>query len=107
MISKGVGVNPFKTPGFVPGGASSATVEERLGQAFRLSLPFAAGTGGQRVSLQLQGAQVNQLSVLTDNGAQAIGANGAFELAVPEGTDQWPCVEEIDVREQRHLAVVT
>ncbi len=88
VISTGMGVNPFKTPGFVPGGASSATVEERLGQAFRLSLPFAAGAGGQRISLQLQGPQANQLSVLTDNGAQAIGANGTFELTVPEGADQ-------------------
>ncbi len=88
VISTGMGVNPFKTPGFVPGGASSAMVEERLGQRFRLSLPFAAGVGGQRISLQLQGPQVNQLSVLTDNGAQAIGPNGAFELTVPEGSDQ-------------------
>ena len=88
VISKGVGVNPFDTPGFVPGGASSVTVEEKLGQAFRFSLPFAAGAGGQRISLQLQGPQANQLSVLTDNGAQATGPNGTFELTVPEGTDQ-------------------
>lgn len=88
VISTGMGMNPFKTPGFVPGGASSATVEERLGQAFRLSLPFAAGAGGQRISLQLQGPQANQLSVLTDSGVQVIGANGTFELTVPEGADQ-------------------
>jgi|CXWL01.1.fsa_nt_gi Ca2+-binding RTX toxin-like protein len=88
VIATGMGVNPFDTPGFVPGGASSATVEEKLGQVFRLSLPFAAGTGGQQISLQLQGPQVNQLSVLTENGVQAIGANGTFELTVPEGTDQ-------------------
>ena len=107
VISTGMGVNPYNMPGFVPGGASSATVEERLGQTFRLSLPFAAGTGGQRISLQLQGPQVNQLSVLTDNGAQAIGANGTFELTVPEGTDQQPCVEGMDVMEQLDLAAVT
>lgn len=57
--------------------------------------------------LQLQGPQANQLSVLTDNGAQAIGVNGIFELTVPEGTDQWPCIEGSDVREQLDLAVVT
>jgi Ca2+-binding RTX toxin-like protein len=88
VLSTGRGVNPFKTPGFVPGGASSAMVEERLGQTFRLSLPFATGAGGQRILLQLQGPQANQLSVLTENGAQAIGANGTFELRVPEGADQ-------------------
>ncbi|ULA65541.1 MAG: hypothetical protein LZF86_220002 [Nitrospira sp.] len=88
VIQKGVGANPFHTAGFVPGGASSATVEERLGEQFRLSLPFAAEAGGQRISLQLQGPQVNQLSVLTADGVQAIGANGAFELTVPEGADQ-------------------
>jgi Ca2+-binding RTX toxin-like protein len=88
VIQKGVGPNPFETPGFVPGGASSATVDERLGELFRLSLPFAAGVGGQRVSLQLQGPQANQLSVSTSNGVQAIGANGVFALTVPEGEDQ-------------------
>jgi hypothetical protein len=107
VISTGVGLNPFDTPGFSPGGTSSATVEEKLGQVFRLSLPFAAGAGGQRISLQLQGPQANQFSVLTDNGAQAIGANGTFELTVPEGTDQWPCIEGSDVREQLDLAAVT
>jgi hypothetical protein len=81
-------------------------VEEKLGQAFRLSLPFAVGAGGQRVSLQLQGAQINQLSVLTESGVQAIGANGTFELSVPEGTDQRSRVEGIDVMEQLDLAVV-
>jgi hypothetical protein len=66
VIQTGIGLNPFHTPDFVPGGASSATVEERLGEVFRLSLPFAAGTGGQRVLLRLQGSQANQLSVATD-----------------------------------------
>ena len=99
VISTGMGVNPFKTPGFVPGGASTATVEEKLGQAFRLSLPFTAGAGGQRVSLQLQGPQANQLSVLTESGVQAIGANGSFELTVPEGQGRRTRVEGIDVME--------
>jgi Ca2+-binding RTX toxin-like protein len=88
VIQTGVGTNPFHTPGYVPGGASSATVEERLGEIFRLSLPFAAGTGGQRISLHLQGSQANQLSIATDEGAQAIGPNGTVELIVPEGADQ-------------------
>ncbi|ALA57586.1 calcium-binding protein [Nitrospira moscoviensis] len=88
VIQTGVGGNPFETPGYVPGGASSATVEEKLGEDFRLSLPFAAGAGGQRVSLQLQGPQVNQLRVMTAEGTQAIGANGMFQLVVPEGADQ-------------------
>ncbi len=88
VVQQGIGSNPFDTPGFVPGGASTATVEEKLGQEFRLSLPFAAGAGGQRVSLQLQGPQANQLSVSTSNGVQAIGANGVFALTVPEGEDQ-------------------
>ncbi|MBH0204739.1 MAG: hypothetical protein HP498_02770, partial [Nitrospira sp.] len=70
VIQPGVGANPFHTPGYVPGGPSSATLEERLGEIFRLSLPFAAGVGGQRVSLHLQGPQANQLSVATDEGAQ-------------------------------------
>lgn len=106
VISTGMGLNPFSTPGFVPGGASSATVEETLGQQFRLSLPFAAGAGGQRVSLQLQGPQATQLSVMTSNGVQVLGANGVFELTVPEGTDQPSCVEGIEVVEQRQIAVV-
>ena len=107
VISKGVGVNPFNGQGFDPDGIPPATVSVNEGQwqTVSLYLPFEAGTGGQRISLQLQGPQVNQLSVLTDNGAQAIGANGTFELTVPEGTDQWPCVEKIDVMEQRPLAV--
>lgn len=88
VIQTGMGPNPFNTPGYVPGGASSATVEEKLGELFRLSLPFAAGTGGQRVSLHLQGPQADQLSVATDDGAEAIGADGTFQLTVPEGTDQ-------------------
>ncbi len=88
VIQKGVGTNPFHTPGFVPGGASTATVDEKLGQFFRLSLPFAAGTGGQHISLQLQGPQANQLSVVTDEGVLPVGANGAVEVTVPEGTDQ-------------------
>jgi Ca2+-binding RTX toxin-like protein len=88
VISTGVGINPFGTPGYVPGGASTATVEEQLGQAFRLSLPFAAGAGGQRVSLHLQGPQANQLTVATNDGGQVIGTNGIFQLIVPEGTDQ-------------------
>lgn len=88
VIQKDMGPNPFHTPGFVPGGASSATVEEKLGEVFRLSLPFAAGAGGQRVSLRLQGPQPDQLSVLTTDGVQQIGANGAVEVMVPEGADQ-------------------
>ncbi|WHZ29132.1 MAG: Alkaline phosphatase [Nitrospira sp.] len=88
VIQKGIGPNPFHAPDYVPGGASNATVEERLGEVFRLSLPFAAGTGGQRVSLQLQGSQANHLSVSTSNGVQTLGANGAFELTVAEGDDQ-------------------
>ena len=88
VIQTGMGPNPFHIPGYVPGPASSATVEERLGEVFRLSLPFAAGTGGQRVSLHLQGPQANQLSVATDEGAQVIGADGTFQVTVPEGTDQ-------------------
>lgn len=88
VIQTGVGPNPFRTPGFMPGGASSATVEERLGELFRLSLPFAAGVGGQRISLRLQGPQANQLSVATDDGAQVIGVDGTFQVTVPEGADQ-------------------
>ncbi len=88
VIQTGIGPNPFHTPGFVPGGASSATVEEQLGEVFRLSLPFAAGTGGQRVSLQLQGQQANQLSVVTDEGVQAFGPGGTVGVMVPEGVDQ-------------------
>lgn len=88
VIEKGVGPNPFHTPGFVPGEASTATVDERLGEQFRLSLPFAAGTGGQRVSLQLQGPQANHLSVSAGNDVQDLGANGTFELTVSEGDDQ-------------------
>ncbi|GKS65354.1 hypothetical protein YTPLAS72_26580 [Nitrospira sp.] len=88
VIQAGIGPNPFHTPGFVPGEASSATVEERLGEVFRLSLPFAAGTGGQRVLLRLQGSQVTQLSIATDEGAQVIGADGTFYVTVPEGADQ-------------------
>ena len=41
VIQTGVGPNPFHTPGYVPGGASIATVEDKLGEVFRLSLPFA------------------------------------------------------------------
>ncbi len=88
VIQKGVGPNPFHTPGYVPGEASSATVEERLGEVFRLSLPFAAGTGGQGVTLQLQGPQADQLSVMTADGVQQVGANGTVQLLVPEGSDQ-------------------
>ncbi|MDF0673253.1 MAG: calcium-binding protein [Nitrospira sp.] len=88
VIQTGVGPNPFHTPGFVPGGASNATVEENLGEVFRLSLPFAAGTGGQRVVVRLQGSQADQLSVATDDGAQTIGADGRFQVIVPEGADQ-------------------
>ena len=88
VIQKDMGPNPFHTPGFVPGGVSSATVEEHLGEVFRLSLSFAADTGGQRVSLQLQGPQTNQLSVVTDDGVQPVGANGAVAVIVPEGADQ-------------------
>ncbi len=88
VIQTGVGPNPFHTPGYVPGEASTATVEERLGEVFRLSLPFAAGTAGQRVLLHLQGSQANQLSVATDEGAQVIGADGTFHVTVPEGADQ-------------------
>ena len=88
VIQKGIGPNPFHTPGYVPGGASDATVEERLGEVFRLSLPFEAGVGGQRVSLQLQGPQANQLSVMTADGVQQVGANGTVQLLVPEGSDQ-------------------
>ena len=87
VIQKGVGPNPFHTPGYVPGGASSATVEEQLGEGFRLSLPFAAGGGGQWVSLQLQGPQANQLSVMTADGVQQVGGNGTVQLLVPEGSD--------------------
>lgn len=88
VIQAGAGPNPFHTPGFVPGGVSSATVEERLGEVFRLSLPFAAGTGGQRVSLQFQGPQADELRVVTDEGVQPVGSEGAVEVMVPEGADQ-------------------
>ncbi len=88
VIQTGAGPNPFHTPGFVPGGASTAIVEERLGEVFRLSLPFAARVDGQRVSLQLQDPQANQLSVVTDEGVQPVGVNGAVEVTVPEGADQ-------------------
>ncbi|NGZ60813.1 MAG: hypothetical protein CV081_09985, partial [Nitrospira sp. LK265] len=88
VIQTGIGPNPFDMPGFVPGGASSATVEEKLGEVFRLSLPFGAGAGGQRVSLQFQGLQADQLSVVTDQGVQQVGANGTVQLFVPEGADQ-------------------
>ncbi len=88
VIQTGVGPNPFHTPGYVPGGVSNATVEERLGEVFRLSLPFAAGTGGQRVSLHLQGPQADQLSIVTDEGVQPVGSTGAVVVMVPEGADQ-------------------
>lgn len=88
VIQTGMGPNPFHTPGYLPGGASSATVEERLGAVFRLSLPFAAGTGGQRVSLHLQGPQANQLSIVTDEGVQPVGVTGAVVVMVSEGMDQ-------------------
>ena len=88
VIQTGMGTNPFHTPGFIPGGLSSATMEEQLGEMFRLSLPFAAGEGGQRIALQLQGPQADQLSIVTDEGVQAVGANGTVEVLVPEGADQ-------------------
>lgn len=46
VIQTGMGPNPFHTPGFVPGGSSVRRLEERLGEMFRLSLPFAAGWVG-------------------------------------------------------------
>ena len=88
VIRTGMGPNPFHTPGFVPGGSSSATLEERLGEMFRLSLPFAARVGGQRVLLQVQGGQSNRLTVSTSNGVQSLDGNSTFELIVPEGDDQ-------------------
>lgn len=88
VIQKELGVNPFHAPGFVPDGTSSATVDEKLGEVFRLSLPFAAGTGGQQVSLRFQGPSANQLSVVTDGGVQPVDVNGTVTVLVPEGVDQ-------------------
>ncbi|MDN5942240.1 MAG: hypothetical protein L0H94_10190, partial [Nitrospira sp.] len=90
VLEKGHGPNPFNGTGFNPtdpGTISSATLPEGQLQAYTLSLPFEAGSGGQRVQLQLSGTGVSALRVRA-NGTELTLQNGLVTLTVPEGLRQ-------------------
>jgi len=90
VIGKGMGPNPFNGMGFNPndpGTISTATLPEGQLQAYTLALPFEAGTGGQRVQLQLSGTGVSALRVRA-GGLELTLQNGLVTLIVPEGQRQ-------------------
>ncbi|HSL03114.1 MAG TPA: putative Ig domain-containing protein [Nitrospiraceae bacterium] len=90
VIEKGMGPNPFTGGSFNPndpGTISTVTLPEGQLQAYTLALPFEAGTGGQRVQLQLSGTGVSALRVRA-NGTELTPQNGFVTLTVPEGQRQ-------------------
>ncbi|MEQ1844300.1 MAG: hypothetical protein ABL983_01830, partial [Nitrospira sp.] len=90
VIEKGMGPNPFNGAGFNPndpGTISTATLPEGQLQAYTLALPFEAGTGGQRVQLQLSGVGVSALRIRA-GGVELAPQNGLITLTVPEGQRQ-------------------
>lgn len=86
VIQRGMGPNPFDTPGFNPDVAPPVTVTlgESLFQMFSIYLPFAAGTGGQRIQLKLSGSGAGSFTLLTPDG-ELTQENGGFSVVVREG----------------------
>lgn len=86
VIQKGVGLNPFDTPGFDPDAAPPVTVTmgESLFQMLSIYLPFAAGTGGQRIQLRLSGPGASSFTLLTSDG-ELTQENGGFSVLIGEG----------------------
>ncbi|MBC7837923.1 MAG: putative Ig domain-containing protein [Nitrospiraceae bacterium] len=90
VVQQGMGPNPFNGHGFNPndpGTISTATLPEGQLQAYTLSLPYGAGTGGQRLQLTLIGPNASAFSIRTD-GTELTGQNGTFTLIIPEGQRQ-------------------
>ncbi|HEY7033506.1 MAG TPA: hypothetical protein VH482_19375, partial [Thermomicrobiales bacterium] len=78
--------NPFDSPGF---GGENAVVGSDLREGrvagYLLSLPYEAGSTGQRVKLTLGGPNSDKYEVLTESGALGIAPDGSFQLTVPSG----------------------
>src|SRR5262249_3655131 len=89
--------NPFEAPpveegsGFDPATASPVLVNlaQNGGQTLTLSLPYAAGQGGEKIALQLQGNEAKDFLFLTSEGELTPDANGVVNITVPEGEQQY------------------
>ncbi|HEX7053194.1 MAG TPA: putative Ig domain-containing protein [Burkholderiales bacterium] len=80
--------NPFDDGAFDPDSAplANGTLSEGSLSTWTVYLPYEAAAGGQRIRLDLAGADLGGLSVLADGEAVDIGADGTFTVTVPEGS---------------------
>jgi Ca2+-binding RTX toxin-like protein len=87
VIQRGRSMNPFDDPAFDPEAAPLVTggLDEGSVSTLTVYLPYEAGTGGQRVALELSGVGVEQLSVNSDGEEIALDADGGFTLTLGEG----------------------
>ncbi len=86
-VSVGHGANPFDTPDFNPDASPAEADVAREGQSgsYSVYLPYAAGPGGQRVRLKLEGSGAAQVQSIWAGDQVEIAADGSFELLVREG----------------------
>ena len=91
-IVAGNSPNPFANNlGFDPSTAPVQTGHITQGQVQTLTayLPFTAGTGGQKIHLQLSGSASGSLMLLdSQHNFVALGADGGFDITVAAGKQQ-------------------
>lgn len=90
ILRPGSGPNPFDAAGG-PGdvnATASASINEKGTATFTLYLPYAAGTGGQRIKLQLTGSAVSAFDAVATSGLFPLGVDGSFEVIIHEGQKQ-------------------
>lgn len=84
IIVHPAGGNPFA--GDVdPDTVEGSSLIESTSRYYTVSLPYAAGEGGQRVRLALSGADAGSISIMLDSGRIDLGSDGQFEITIPEG----------------------
>ncbi len=89
VIRDGASASPFAPPaaGLDADAVDASATTEARGREYTIFLPYAAGPGGQRIALRVEGADADKFTVFSANGTQPV-TGGRFSLVVPEGTRQ-------------------
>jgi hypothetical protein len=85
-VKPGATANPFDDQNFDEANAPTPTsvVADGDANSYTIFLPYAAGDGGQRIHLKLEGADADKLSIIA-NGETLTVVNGEFDVTITEG----------------------